>query len=224
MKNIVLSIILLATLSLPLQAKKRDNNAEILAAAIPIETINHETYPDKDIWILSGVVSKLDDVREALISAASENRSIELTLLNMTEIHDKAFLECTSLALINAPEVTTLGQDAFANCASLAAVTLPMLSTVGESAFNSCSALTDLSIPNASSIKGNAFLQCDTLTSLTLGTDGAGIGDLSSDAFDGFNTESCSLTIKSGVVTIEDNILTIQSTINITFLSIVDAN
>ncbi len=234
MKKLLSVILIFATLTSfakPPKEKKSKGKTEItvlteadLAAAIPIETINKETYPDKNVWILSGITNDLSGVRDALISAATEERSIELHILNIADVPDEAFLECSSLVYINGPEVTTLGRDAFANCSALTSVSLPVLSTVGESAFNSCSTLSDLHLPTVSSIKGSAFLQCDALTSLTLGTDGAGIGDLTSDAFDGFNTESCSLIIKSGVVSIEEDVMTIQSSIEIKFLSISDMN
>ncbi|MFI3301993.1 MAG: leucine-rich repeat domain-containing protein [Rikenellaceae bacterium] len=198
--------------------------AELLASAVPIESITTDNYPDKNIWIVSGATNDLSGVRDALISAAAEDKTIELSLLNISDIPDEAFLECSALAHLNAPEATSIGRDAFANCGALGSVNMPVLTSIGESAFKSCSTLSDLHLPTLSSIKGSAFLLCDALTSLTLGTDGAGIGDIAADAFDGFNTESCTLIIKSGVVEIEENVLTLQSSIDITFLSISDMN
>ncbi len=230
MKKLLFALIMLTSVAsyakAPKDKKSKSEAAaeQLKAAAIPIETITGENFPDKNIWILSGTTNDLSGVREALISAAAENRSVELTLLNISDIPNETFLECSALAHISAPEATSIGRDAFANCGALTSVNLPVLSTVGESAFNSCSTLTDLNLPTLSAIKGSAFLQCDALTSLTLGTDGSGIGELAADAFDGFNTESCTLIIKSGVITIEENVVTLQGSIDITFLSVSDMN
>lgn len=235
MKRLLSILLILATVATTYAAKpakekkskgkpSTELSEEMLASAIPIGSITKEEFPDKNIWILTGTATDLSNVRDALITAETENRTIDLTLVNVTSIPDEAFLECTTLAYISAPEVSSIGRDAFANCSSLTTVNLPMLGIVGESAFNSCSALTELDLPNVSTIKASAFLQCDALNSLTLGADGAGIGELSADAFDGFNTEGCSLSIKSGLVEIEEEVMTIQSSIELTFLSINDLN
>lgn len=183
-----------------------------------ISLVNGNNYPSTTIWSLSGVTDDLEGLKEALLAVADENRTIELTLEDVTIIPEEAFSECLSLVTISCPSASSVGRNAFANCSALTTIYLPVAGFIGESAFASCSMLATLALPSAMSIKGAAFMYCESLSTLSLGVDGAGVSDIGQDTFDGFSTESCDLTIKSGVVSVEDDvILTIQDSASYTF-------
>ncbi len=224
MKKILSLLLLLLVAVTATQAKKGKLSKSELRAlnttTMPIELVGANNYPQTGIWILTGAIDNLEDVKDALAAAATENKTIELTLESVTILPDEAFMDCQSLVTLSCPSASTIGRNAFANCRALTTITLPVAGYIGESAFSACSTLTSLSLPSAMSIKSSAFMFCESLTSLELGCDGAGVSDLGQDTFDGFSTEACDLSIKSGVVEVdeeEENILIVQGAATYTF-------
>ncbi|MFI3292546.1 MAG: leucine-rich repeat domain-containing protein [Rikenellaceae bacterium] len=231
MKKILPILLLLLTVTTTTtQAKKEKekklSKKELIAlntTTMPIELIGANNYPTTSIWSIKGNTDNFEDLRDALEAASMENRTIELVLENVTMIPDEAFMNCQSLVTLSCPSASSVGRNAFANCRTLTTIALPVAGYIGESAFSACSTLTSLNLPSAMTIKGTAFIYCESLTSLELGTDGAGVSDLGQDSFDGFSTGSCDLTIKSGIVEVdedEENILTVQGSATYTFSTI----
>ncbi|MFI3283430.1 MAG: leucine-rich repeat domain-containing protein [Rikenellaceae bacterium] len=218
-------LILTSVVGYAKKPKKVKMTKEEIAAntvTIDINSLNGNEIPEFSIWMVTGVATSLENVRDALVSAAQQDRTIELTLVNVTEIPDEAFTDCSALTSVSCPSASNVGRNTFANCGGLTNIYLPVAGYIGEGAFSSCALLAELSLPSAMSIKGSAFMYCESLATLVLGTDGGGVADLSQDAFSGFNTESCALTLKSGIVAVEDDtILTIQDSASFTFSSVV---
>ena len=81
--------------------------------------------------------------------------------------------------------VTDIGEKAFLNCTSLTSVTIPKsVKSIRFAAFSSCTALTSVSIPNSVvSIGQSAFKYCSSLTSITIPSS---VTTIDSDAF-GYN-------------------------------------
>ena len=86
---------------------------------------------------------------------------------SVTEIGEKAFYYCSSLASITIPNsVTYIGDWTFSYCSSLTSITIPNSVTyIGNNAFSSCSSLTSITIPNSvTSIGNSAFSNCSKIT------------------------------------------------------------
>ena len=87
---------------------------------------------------------------------------------DVTEIGERAFYNCTSLASVTIPDsVTSIGNSAFRRCTSLTSVTIPdRVTTIGDYAFAECTSLTSVTIPDSvTEIGGSAFADCSSLTS-----------------------------------------------------------
>lgn len=102
---------------------------------------------------------------------------------SVTNIADKAFLDCFQLTNIIIPNsVKSIGNEAFYNCAKLTNINIPnSVTTIGNKAFCSCSGLTSINIPNSVTNIGNsAFLDCTGLASINIPNSVTTIGE---DAF-----------------------------------------
>ena len=88
----------------------------------------------------------------------------------ITNIGDKAFMDCKKLTSISIPEsVTKIGSRAFLNCSRLALVVLPDVTEIGEYAFANCEILTSINLPESiTSIGDRAFSGCSSLNSVNL--------------------------------------------------------
>ena len=89
----------------------------------------------------------------------------------VTEIGEKAFYECKSLASITIPNsVTEIGKEAFKQCESLSKITIPnSVTEIGESAFGGCRSLASITIPaSVTEIGYGAFAGCASLADITI--------------------------------------------------------
>jgi hypothetical protein len=111
----------------------------------------------------------------AVIGEAAFINCTSLRLLNLgkaTAIHTFAFRGCASLAAVIIPNTTkTIGNSAFMNCVSLRNVafeTGSVLTTIGSSAFAVCNALTSISIPvSVDTMSADTFELCNLLKNVT---------------------------------------------------------
>ena len=90
---------------------------------------------------------------------------------SVTHIGRRAFARCRSLVTITIPNsVTHIADFAFARCSSLVVFTIPnSLTHIGNDAFRGCSSLANLTIPNSvTHIGEGAFANCSSLASLTI--------------------------------------------------------
>ncbi len=144
----------------------------------------------------------------AIKNAMSSNPEAKIILdlsgtTGLTEIPERAFCFCSSLAGIKIPEgITSIGKLAFSQCYSLATLELPStLTSIGISAFEGCVSLTKVKIPEGiTSISEAVFSGCTELVSVELPS------SLSSIDMGAFNycTSLKSIKIPEGVTSIGD--------------------
>ena len=88
---------------------------------------------------------------------------------DITEIGEKAFYKCLTLATITLPSgITAIKKQAFDSCKALTEVSLPAgLVSIGNYAFSSCNELKGITIPNGVQTIGyKAFCYCRALTGM----------------------------------------------------------
>ena len=98
---------------------------------------------------------------------------------SLTQLGNKAFMECTSLTSVEFPDsLTQVGKSAFVECTSLTSVELPdSLTQIGKQAFYGCSSLTSVVLPDSLTQLGmQVFWKCTSLRSVVL-PDSAMLGD-----------------------------------------------
>jgi hypothetical protein len=142
--------------------------------------------PDKPIKVAMKVNDMMIKDIVKVLNEAGKYVSLDLSGSPLTEIPEKAFQNCKTLAGIIIPNsVTSIRKDAFYRCTSLTKVTIPnSVTTIENHAFNRCESLTSVTIPNnVTRIWVWAFDSCTNLTSVTfqgktseLFTVGVGIG------------------------------------------------
>ena len=97
--------------------------------------------------------------------------TVKYTLVDLTEIGQNAFRECTGLTSVTIPNsVTSINSAAFQNCTGLTSVTIGnSVTTIGSAVFYGCTGLTSITIPDSVTTMGtNAFRNCSGLTSITI--------------------------------------------------------
>ena len=118
-----------------------------------------------------------------------------------TKIRDKAFDNCTALALTSLSDgLTSIGYKAFYGCTNLALTSLPTgLKSIGDGAFNTCTSLALTSLPTGLKRIGDyTFYHC---TNLALTSLPAGVTSIGMSAFS--NCASLALTsLPAGVTRI----------------------
>ena len=142
----------------------------------------------------------------AIKNAMSGNPDAKIVLdlsgtTGLTEIPERAFWFCSSLAGIKLPStLTSIGNYAFAICENLTDIEIPEgVTSIGDQAFNSCKSLTDVKIPEGvTSIGDCAFLSCPKLAALELPSTLTSIGK---SAFDGCESLT-SIKIPEGITSI----------------------
>lgn len=80
------------------------------------------------------------------------------------------FKDCTSLASVSLPKITSLAYHMFDGCTALESISLPLLVSNSESyVFQNCTALAQVSLPLLSSVTGgNMFSGCTDLEEISL--------------------------------------------------------
>jgi len=150
---------------------------------------------------LPASVARLTALRWLWMGGCTALKSVANLPASVTQIVDRAFGGCTSLASITIPEsVTKIGEGAFNGCTSLASITLPSSVTqIGEQAFYGCASLSSITIPaSVTQIGKNVFDRCTSLASITLPASVTQIGEW---AFSGC-TSLASITIPESVTQI----------------------
>lgn len=98
----------------------------------------------------------------------------------VTNIGDRAFSRCTSLAAVTLPDsVIGIGDEAFSDCATLVAVTIATgVTDIGFAAFSFCPSLTSVTIPGSvTNICGTAFSGCSQLVHVYFSGAAPDVGD-----------------------------------------------
>lgn len=98
------------------------------------------------------------------------NSLTEYTNEKAITIRDNAFNACTSLVLLNLPNVETLGVSCFQNCTSLVSINVPLVKTVNSKSFSLCTSIEKIVLPSLTSfISGDNFSYCYKLKYVDLG-------------------------------------------------------
>ncbi len=99
---------------------------------------------------------------------------------SVTEIGERAFYDCDSLAFVElGGGVTYIGEEAFADCDGLTELTIPSnVKTLGSKAFGGCTALKTVTFENGITAIGEyAFDGCTSLSTVSLPISVTAIGD-----------------------------------------------
>jgi len=107
--------------------------------------------PDKPIKVAMKVNDMMLEGIVEVIEEAGKYVSLNLSGSPLTEIPDRAFYGCKTLAGIIIPDsVTGIAYGAFKGCSSLASVSIPTsVTSIKNSAFEGCSSLASVSIPDS---------------------------------------------------------------------------
>jgi len=84
-------------------------------------------------------------------------------------ISDNVCIGFESLKIVNAPNVTTIGNDCFFECNALTEFNAPNITTIGIYCFFECNALTEFNAPNVTTIGSYCFFECNALTEFNFG-------------------------------------------------------
>ncbi len=95
------------------------------------------------------------------------SRLREINVSNVTNLAQRAFLDCSYLESIDLPRLTQLNESVFEGCSKLASVSIPNVTQVGAFAFEGCSNLSSISLPNVTEINTYTFSGCTNLTSVS---------------------------------------------------------
>ena len=96
-------------------------------------------------------------------------------------------------------EINSMGQNAFASCKSLKKIVLPKnLNYVNKSSFYDCVSLEEIYLTSIREIYSEAFSGCLKLKYIHLYCDDANLMNVSLDAFNCVDTETCVLYVPSG--------------------------
>lgn len=118
-----------------------------------------------------------DDTPNEVIIINSENdfkkiqdhkNEIVKVIVNVENIPQNAFENCSKLIEADLPKVKTIGICSFAGCKKLKKVNAPKLTTICAGAFINCKELEDFELENVSRIGINAFGGCKKLSFMDL--------------------------------------------------------
>ena len=120
---------------------------------------------------LKGVMNKSDfsTLRQMLQNGLL--RTIDMEEVEIKQLPDSAFMNCTYLSHLIAPQsLVSTGNMTFCGCSNLNHVIFHQgLRTIGHAAFIGCSNLLSIQLPNTTNNIGhNAFTSCNTLLSIVL--------------------------------------------------------
>ena len=116
------------------------------------------------------VISQIKEIGMCAFSECNCLTIVSGDFSAVTNIESRAFLGCTSLAVMPPFEgVRVIGDSAFCNCVALASqVDLLQCEVIGGSAFNGCSSLTAVEIPKVITIASGAYYGCKSLARIEM--------------------------------------------------------
>ena len=142
------------------------SDATVLEAGIAEDTVVSVVFkPNKVICSNKDAIASLGGIVDSELLLVVEIPDDD------TQIHDKAFEGCRTLAKVTIPDtVTHIWNSAFADCSSLASFIIPdSVTHIGNDAFARCGSLVELTIPDsATHIGDEAFQHCCSLVELTI--------------------------------------------------------
>ena len=111
-----------------------------------------------------------------------------------------AFKHAEYLEEINlSDEINSIGEQAFASCKSLKTIVYPKgVSYVPRKAFENCMSIEEVYLTSVKEIYSEAFSDCNMLKSIHLYCNDANLMDISPDAFNCVDTETCVIYVPSG--------------------------
>ena len=126
-----------------------------------IERLAYKISEDGTYYIVTGIGTCTSD--EIVIPSVYNG-------LPVTQIADRAFMNCTKLISVTIPEtVTSIGEATFANCTNLAYVNIPNGVTVIKMATFACTKISEIVIPESVKIiEQDAFGHCYKIESITI--------------------------------------------------------
>lgn len=97
----------------------------------------------------------------------------KVNLVNVVEVQgSQVFIDCSSLEILDLPNLTTFGQISYANfakrCLQLKEVNIPKVTSLPNNAFTECYSLTNLNFPEVTELGSGVFLDCTNLSSISL--------------------------------------------------------
>ena len=149
------------------------------------------SWADDNIYTRDGIIYTLDETN---LTASVTGHEEGITMANIrsnvggctvTDIGEKAFMNCTSLTSVTIPNsVKNIEREAFRACTSLTSINLPdNLEELGLAVFYECSSLKSVKLPlSLKYILDMPFAGCTSLTSVEIPDSVVYIGD---SAFDG---------------------------------------
>ena len=151
------------------------SDATVLEAGIAEDTVVSVVFkPNKVICSNKDAIASLGGIVDSELLLVVEIPDDD------TQIHDKSFEGCRTLAKVTIPDtVTHIGNSAFAWCGSLVDLTISdSVTHIGDGAFRDCSSLASLIIPDSvTHIGAGAFFGCSSLVNLTIPNSLTDIGD-----------------------------------------------
>lgn len=109
--------------------------------------VQYTLAEDGTHYIVSGVSGNKNSLKEyEILSKYSAEEGGQA--LPVTEIGERAFMQCSSLTSIKIPDsVTKIGRNAFVQCALLQIEIPESVETIGYGAFGMCRSLTEITVP-----------------------------------------------------------------------------
>ncbi|MFI3306075.1 MAG: leucine-rich repeat domain-containing protein, partial [Rikenellaceae bacterium] len=92
-----------------------------------LEDFSATSYPESKTWYVSDATAETDDFvgLDAALENANGDKDINVVMLNLESVPEKAFYRCSDLTSIELPVATTIGESAFYYCSALTSIELP---------------------------------------------------------------------------------------------------
>ena len=166
----------LTSINIPKNVTSIGENAFYSCSSVTEITVDpdNSAYASKDNVLF-------DKNMETLLICSAKKAGTYNVPNGVTNIGDRAFLDCRSLTSITIPDsVTSIGNSAFQYCSSLKNIEMPKyMDNIGNYAFCMCSNLTSIVIPNGvTGIEERTFYECSNLTNVDIPDSVTNIGEL----------------------------------------------
>lgn len=153
------------------------------------------TYEIPKTLVVNGVEMPVVGIGRNVFKGKAINPS---SLNNVEKIGEKAFASCTSLTVLNAPNLKTAGRKAFADCTNLTTANIPQLTHWSDGLFYNCSKLAKIVseckfTSEASAISGSTKAK---LTNITINYEVASSANLpDTTVFDGLKSQCANVVL-----------------------------